>query len=211
MIQTAMILIASLLGSIPTALLLSHWKTGGDIRRQGDGNMGAQNTAHVLGQKYGILVALIDASKAALAVLLARGLGLTLGWQMIAGVAAILGHDFTVFAHFKGGQGTACTLGVYLVLFTLPAMVGMVVYGMLYALTHKHDIAAGVAGGLIFVQVLFMRLPWYMLVYVLMLFIFIPVKKAADAYRRKEITSHGDWHQDAMLKEKAQDVKHRAQ
>ena len=190
MIQTLMVIVAYLMGSIPTALILSRWKLGADIRRMGDGNMGAQNASHMLGKRYGILIGALDISKALLVVLFAKWVGLSLTWQMIVGAIAILGHDFPIFAGFKGGQGTATMMGVYLALFTLPALVGLVVYGLLYAITKKHTLSASIAGALILVELILLRQPGYILVYVLALFIFIPIKKAADSYRLKEIAAH---------------------
>ncbi len=186
----AVIILAYIMGSFPTALVLSKHLLGVDIRRAGDGNMGAQNAAHILGQRFGLLVGMIDIGKGALAVLLAKAMGLPVGWAMVTGVAAILGHDFPLFARFKGGQGTATTVGVYLVFFPLPVLVSLIVYGLLYAIMHKHTISAGVAGGLLLVQVILLRQPYYLIVYVIVLYICIPIKKFADSHRVKEIQAN---------------------
>ena len=93
------LVIAYLLGSIPTALILSKRIKRIDIRTVGDGNMGARNTFHEIGPKFGVLVAVIDFSKGALSVFLAYILGLNLGWQILTAVFSILGHEF---AHLKG-------------------------------------------------------------------------------------------------------------
>jgi len=179
-----------ILGSIPTALIVSRRLKGTDIRRVGDGNMGAQNVSHVVGTKYGILVGILDMGKGSLAILAGMALGLSTGWVMVCGVFSVLGHDFTIFARFKGGQGTATTVGTYLVLFPLPTLVSLVVYGLLYAIIKRHTLSASIAGGLLLLLLIFARQPWYNLVYVLALFIFIPIKKAADKYRLKEIAAH---------------------
>jgi glycerol-3-phosphate acyltransferase PlsY len=207
--QIVALVLAYLLGSIPTALILSRQKKGADIRRMGDGNMGAQNVSHMFGKRFGILVGALDIGKSALAVLLAMGLGLSLGWQMVIGAIAILGHDFPIFAGFKVGQGTAAMLGVYLVLFPLQALVALVVYGLLFAITKKHTLSASIAGALILVELVFNRQPWYVLVYVLALFIFIPIKKAADSYRVRAIAAQQGLHKAEMLKQKAQVLKHK--
>ncbi len=186
----AVIILAYIMGSFPTALVLSKRLLGVDIRRAGDGNMGAQNASHILGQRFGLLVGMIDIGKGALAVLLAKAMGLPIAWTMVTGVAAILGHDFPLFARFKGGQGTATTVGVYLVFFPLPVLVSLIVYGLLYAIMHKHTISAGVAGGLLLVQVILLRQPYYLIVYVIVLYICIPIKKFADSHRVKEIQAN---------------------
>jgi glycerol-3-phosphate acyltransferase PlsY len=179
-----------ILGSIPTALIVSRRLKGADIRRVGDGNMGAQNVSHVVGTKYGILVGILDMGKGSLAILAGMALGLSTGWVMVCGIFAVLGHDFTIFARFKGGQGTATTVGTYLVLFPLQTMVSLVVYGLLYAIIKRHTLSASIAGGFLLLLLIFVRKPWYMLVYVLALFIFIPIKKAADSRRIREIAAH---------------------
>jgi glycerol-3-phosphate acyltransferase PlsY len=179
-----------IVGSIPTALIVSRRLKGMDIRRAGDGNMGAQNVSHVVGTKYGILVGILDMGKGSLAILAGMALGLSTGWVMVCGIFSVLGHDFTIFAKFKGGQGTATTVGTYLVLFPLPTLVSLVVYGLLYAIIKRHTLSASIAGGLLLLLLIFARQPWYNLVYVLALFIFIPIKKAADSRRIREIAAH---------------------
>jgi glycerol-3-phosphate acyltransferase PlsY len=94
------------LGSIPTAVLAGQ-RAGIDIRDVGDGNMGARNVARSLGARPAIIVALVDVFKGAVAVLIARALGVSEDWVHVAAWAAVLGHDFPVFAGFQGGQGLA--------------------------------------------------------------------------------------------------------
>jgi hypothetical protein len=106
-IAILVIIFSYLLGSIPSAVIVSRLTRGVDIRTLGDGNMGARNTYRTFGLAAGLAVALADGCKGALSVLLARWLGLPAAWQTAAAVAAVLGHDFPVFAHFRGGQGLA--------------------------------------------------------------------------------------------------------
>lgn len=183
MLQVLTIIVAYLLGSIPTALIVSKWRRGVDIRTVGNGNMGAHNTARVIGFKAGLIVALVDMLKGSLAVLLARALGLGIGWQMAVGVFAVAGHDFPVFARFKGGQGTATTLGVFLVLFPIPSLLAMFVMLFLYLITRRYNLAAPVGGGMLLMAAWQMRQPWYTLVYMLVLYLCIPLKKWADSHR----------------------------
>ena len=140
---------AYLLGSMPTAVIVSKRFKGVDIRTIGDGNMGARNTYHSIGPKFGLMVAVIDFFKGALPVLLAYLLGLELGWQFLAGAIAILGHDFPVFAGFRGGQGTASTFGTMGALFPLPTLAGLVFYGGLYLITRKSNLSCAIGGAVI--------------------------------------------------------------
>jgi glycerol-3-phosphate acyltransferase PlsY len=125
-----------LLGSVPTGYLVAKAR-GVDIRQVGSGNIGATNALRVLGKPLGILVLLVDALKGALACgglpRLAAVWGATVpaadpsGLAITAGVAAILGHNYTCWLGFRGGKGIATSAGVLLVL--MPWVV-LVVFGV---------------------------------------------------------------------------------
>jgi glycerol-3-phosphate acyltransferase PlsY len=186
-IKIASVLVfAYLLGSLPTALMVSRRFKHVDIRTIGDGNMGARNTFHTIGPRFGFLVAVIDFAKGALPVLLAYLLGLELGWQFLAGALAILGHDFPVFAGFRGGQGTASTFGTMSVLFPLPTLAGLVFYGGLYLITRKSNLSCSV-GGAVIAAILAVSQQWLLLAYAVAVFVFIPAKLFMDSPRRKAI------------------------
>ena len=146
---TTLLIFAYLLGSIPTALIVAKRIKKVDIRCVGDGNMGAHNTFHQIGPKFGVLVAVIDLAKGALPILLAHILGLSTGWQILIAVSAILGHDFPLFANFKGGQGTATSVGTMLVLFPLPTLIGFGVYSLSFLIIKNSNIGRGIGGGTI--------------------------------------------------------------
>ena len=126
---------AYLLGSIPTGFLVAKIK-GIDIRSVGSGNIGATNAMRVLGKPAGIFVLLMDAAKGFLAVYLAIMMARRFYWndpelqtlQVIAGVGAVLGHNYTCWLKFKGGKGIATTAGVYLALAPWPLLVAFVVF-----------------------------------------------------------------------------------
>jgi glycerol-3-phosphate acyltransferase PlsY len=182
----SVLVFAYLLGSMPTALLVSKRFKGVDIRSVGDGNMGARNTYHSIGPRFGLMVAVIDFFKGALPVLLAYLLGLELGWQFLAGALAILGHDFPLFAGFRGGQGTASTLGTMAVLFPLPTLAGLVFYGGLYLITKSSNLSCAI-GGAVIASILAVSQQWLLLVYAVAVFVFIPVKLFLDSPRRRAI------------------------
>lgn len=119
--ELLLIAIAYLIGSIPTALLISKRFFGIDIREYGSGNMGATNTFRVLGSKYGTIVMIIDILKGMLAVGLFNLLPYYIHneWDrtnlMVGlGLASVLGHIFPIFAQFKGGKGVATLFGMIL-------------------------------------------------------------------------------------------------
>jgi glycerol-3-phosphate acyltransferase PlsY len=181
---------AYLIGSFPTALLYSRLRGRADIRALGDGNMGARNTRRHFGMRAGVLVAVVDILKGLLAVMLADLAGLPLGGQMLAGAAAILGHDFPLFAGFKGGQGFAATTGVFLYLFPLPALLGLAIYFTVYALTRSSDLGAGLAMGQLFLYEIFTGAPLLTLVYIVGVLLFVPLKKWLDSPRRRELAEN---------------------
>jgi len=104
-----------LLGSVPTGLLLAKAIGGVDIRTAGSGNIGATNVYRTLGRKIGIMTLLGDCLKGLIPVLAAQYLfDLPVIWIACVGLAAFLGHVYTVFLGFKGGKGVATALGVFL-------------------------------------------------------------------------------------------------
>jgi len=145
---------AYLLGSIPTGFLVAKAK-GIDIRKTGSCNIGATNAMRVLGKPAGIFVLLADAAKGFgavwLAALLLKQLNANADVEtarIIAGIFAVLGHNYTCWLKFKGGKGIATTAGVYLALAPWAVLVGLVVFILAVLLTKYvsvGSIAAAVA------------------------------------------------------------------
>lgn len=181
------VLAAYLIGSFPAALVYSRLREHADIRVLGDGNMGARNTKRQFGMRAGVLVAVVDIVKGLLAVLLADTAGLPMGGQMLAGAAAILGHDFPLYARFKGGQGFATTTGVFLYLFPLPGLIGVVIYFTVYLFTRSSDLAAGLGMGQLFLHMIFTGATLLTLVFIVGVLLFIPLKKWMDHPRRRAL------------------------
>ena len=98
-----------LLGSIPFGLLLTKLAGVGDIRSIGSGNIGATNVLRTGRKDLALATLLLDGGKGAVAVLIARYFSEDL--TVIAGAAAIVGHQFPVWLKFKGGKGVATKLG----------------------------------------------------------------------------------------------------
>jgi glycerol-3-phosphate acyltransferase PlsY len=123
MSEALALILAYLLGSIPTAYLIARRYTGKDIRRLGGGNIGGLNTFREIGRSAGLLVGLADAAKGAAAVAIAWGpLGLESAWVMAAGLMTVVGHNWMVWLRFSGGKGMAAAIGGLLVI--------MPVYGL---------------------------------------------------------------------------------
>lgn len=119
--EVFLILVAYLIGSIPTAVWTSKYFFGIDIRDYGSGNAGATNTYRVLGARWGTFVMIVDLLKAFIAVKLAFLLTYTeqsefylVNMQLGLGLAAVLGHIFPAWAQFRGGKGVATLFGMVL-------------------------------------------------------------------------------------------------
>lgn len=112
--------VAFLLGSIPSGVVLSRALMGRDVREIGSGNFGAANVARAGGFRLGIAVALIDILKGVIPVAIGLAAGLDHTGLAVVALLAVIGHDFSIFLRLKGGKGVATTLGVALVL--MPAV-----------------------------------------------------------------------------------------
>lgn len=111
------IIIGYLLGSIPTAYLITKYYRGVDIRDVDIGNVGGGSVLRQVGIWQGSFVLAVDMAKGAAAVMIAQYVfGLDYLWVLGVGLAAILGHIFPVFIGFKGGQGVATIIGIYFVI-----------------------------------------------------------------------------------------------
>lgn len=117
------VLISYLLGSVNFSVVLAKSLKGIDIRQHGSGNAGATNTLRVLGKGPAILVLLLDVLKGIAAIWLGRLLGTGSEWiPALCGIAAIMGHNWPIYFHFRGGKGIATTIGVMATLAFLPAL-----------------------------------------------------------------------------------------
>ena len=157
------IVIAYMIGSIPTALIISRRFFGIDIREYGSGNMGATNTFRVLGSKYGTIVMVCDILKGMAAVALYnflpyylhQGSGLERTNFMIGlGLSAVLGHVFPIWADFKGGKGVATLFGMILAIQPIVAGSCVAVFLIVLYLTRFVSLSSILAGLMLPISVL---------------------------------------------------------
>jgi len=132
----AIVIIAYLLGSIPFGLIIGKLRGGIDVRKYGSGKTGATNVMRATGTRFGVLTLVLDVAKAAGAVMLAKAIvgggvlpigSLFLHWQaaqVMAGLAAVAGHNWPVFAKFKGGRGVTAYFGTLFAIFPPAAILG---------------------------------------------------------------------------------------
>ncbi len=161
-------LVAFLLGSIPFGLLIAKAR-GVDIRQHGSGNIGATNVLRVLGKKYGIACLVLDILKGFVPTLLAinlirftgqpTGMGIPalMAWayqfpaesqftaqllQVVAGLFAILGHNYSPWVGFKGGKGIATSAGVVIALMPAAIVLLVAIWGLVFLTTRYVSVAS---------------------------------------------------------------------
>jgi glycerol-3-phosphate acyltransferase PlsY len=145
-IASLFVLVAYLLGSIPTGYLAGRYLGGIDIREYGSGSTGATNVLRTIGKKAAIATLAIDLLKGALALLLVNffyafvpGEILPTSWQSwlitATALAAVLGHSNSIWLNFTGGKSVATSLGVLLVMNPILALGALVTFGMVLAIS----------------------------------------------------------------------------
>src|SRR4051812_14176845 len=136
-----LLILAYLIGSVPTAVWVSKWVYGIDIREHGSGNAGATNAFRILGTKAGSSVMLVDMMKGFIAVKLS--IFSVYGWrtepfvnlQIFLGLSAVLGHIFPIWADFRGGKGIATLFGMILSIQPIVAVSLVVVFMLMLFIT----------------------------------------------------------------------------
>jgi len=151
--EVLLIITAYLIGSIPTALIISKSFFDVDIREYGSGNMGATNTFRVLGSKFGTIVMVGDMLKGILAVALYNLLPYYLTNEldrtnlMIGlGLAAVIGHIYPIWAQFRGGKGVATLFGMLLAMQPVVAVSCVGVFLLVLFLTRYVSLSSILAG-----------------------------------------------------------------
>jgi glycerol-3-phosphate acyltransferase PlsY len=143
--EVMLVAAAYLVGSVPTGLLIVRWLTGGDVRQQGSGNIGATNVLRAAGWHVGAAVTLIDMGKGALPVWLMGRVNPESAWIAAAMLAAVLGHCFPVWLAFRGGKGVATGFGAFLVIAPLSALAAFAVWLVVLAIGRWVALASMVA------------------------------------------------------------------
>lgn len=147
------LLLAYLLGSVPSAVWIGKIFYRTDVREHGSGNAGATNTFRVLGKKAGIPVLFLDILKGWLAVNMAAFLTEApvhsqdfVNIQLVLGVAAVTGHIFPVFAGFRGGKGIATLFGVVLAIHPLACLAAVGIFMLVFLVSNYVSLGSISAG-----------------------------------------------------------------
>lgn len=160
--EIMLVIIAYLLGSIPTSVWVSKAIFGIDIRDYGSGNPGATNTFRVLGSKWGALVMTADITKGVIATSLYVFIPFYLqdelartNFMIVLGMAAVVGHVFPIWADFKGGKGVATILGMALAIQPIVALICIIVFLITLFTTRFVSLSSMLAGVAFMVLILF--------------------------------------------------------
>lgn len=143
MVEAVVLILSYLIGSVPTAYLVTKWLTGKDPREEGSRNVGGLNTYRIvskergkaLGLLAGAFVAVVDALKAVIAYLLATVYAPTTAF--LAPMFAIFGHNYPVWLKFRGGRGIAALLGFFLFTNPVTFVLFLVLQGIVVAFTKR--------------------------------------------------------------------------
>lgn len=193
--------IAYLIGSIPTAYIVTRFKTGEDIRTIGGGNVGANNVYREVGHAWGIGVGVFDVLKGAGAVFITLlmlfghyeiGIGMRYAFVFGAGVAVVAGHIWPVFLKFRGGNGLATTIGVVFIVMPNEALMALAVAILIVVLTNNPILAANLSLLLVVpVSAIFFGKTWIYFVFIGILLVmlvlnFLPTLRKAWVERGRE-------------------------
>jgi len=142
------VVVAYLVGGIPFGYLLVRWKTGGDVREKGSGNIGATNVLRTTGRAIAVATLVLDIAKGVFAVWLADRLsGGSPLWMSLAALAVMAGHAFPIFLKFQGGKAVASFIGAFLYLTPIPMLAALLVFIIVVAATRQISMGSIVAAG----------------------------------------------------------------
>ncbi len=160
--EPILVLIAYLIGSIPTSVWISKAIFNIDIRDYGSGNPGATNTFRVLGSKWGSIVMIVDVTKGIIATSLYITMPYYLtdelartNFMIVLGLASVIGHIFPIWAGFRGGKGVATILGMALAIQPIVALICLLVFLFTLITTRFVSLSSLIAGVAFMVLILF--------------------------------------------------------
>jgi len=150
--------IALLLGATPSAFIVAKIAGKIDIRDEPDGKISAAAVYRRVGLLPFIIVVVMDIGKAALAVLIARWLNAGPLLIMLAGIAAVISHQWSFFLRFQGGRGATVMGGVLVCICTVPTLIGAAVAGLLALIIKNTSSSFGI--GLFSLSAILFALQW---------------------------------------------------
>lgn len=169
MIIALLILIAYIIGSIPTGYLLVKWKFNKDVRDFGSGNIGSTNVGRVAGKKYQAITTILDMLKGFIPVMIADYFCRhnyinfpTPPLLIIIAFATIIGHNYTIFLKFKGGKGVSTTIGSFAYIVPIPMAIVAVLFFLIKLKTNVVSIRVLICALVLFLSTcLLSNVIWY--------------------------------------------------
>ncbi|HHV35659.1 MAG TPA: glycerol-3-phosphate 1-O-acyltransferase PlsY [Syntrophomonadaceae bacterium] len=153
-----MVFICYLIGSIPCGYMIGR-RNRVDLRRHGSGNIGATNAFRILGPEVGLLVLLCDVAKGFIPVLIVNNI-FGPSWGVGAGLAAIVGHNWSVFLGFRGGRGVATGAGVLIALMPGVVLIAFVVWVLVVLVSGYVSLGSIIGAVAVPIIALILRVPW---------------------------------------------------
>ncbi|SRR5579875_3104832 len=197
-LSIAFIIFAYLIGSIPFSHLITRWRTGQSIYDVGEGNVGARNVWYVVGRGWGLLAGALDMLKGLSIITIASLLALPPLAVFLAGIAVMLGHQFPIYLHWRGGKGLATGGGVMLGLSPLSTLLGGAI--MLVALAVIRDFNISLVPtviSVILLPILFHR-PLWVAACGVVLAVLAGIKKLIDREHETEVWAVHPWQGNAV-------------
>ena len=185
LVEIVLLLIASyLIGSIPFALLVGKIFFNKDLRKHGSGNLGASNAFRILGKKAGIVILTLDIVKGAIPVILGSWLAPEYFHIFIFGLAAAVGHVFSIFIKFQGGKAVATSGGAVLGFNPLLFLILLSTFLIMLKLTKYVSVASSVAAVMFVISSLFLQ-DWFMIILSIIVAILVITKHISNFKRIK--------------------------
>lgn len=186
MVYALILAISYVIGSIPSGLIIGKWFYGTDIRQHGSGNLGGTNTFRTLGVKAGIIVTLMDILKGTLAIFIPLFFGSDLH-PLLAGITAVIGHMFPLFAGFRGGKAVATSAGMLLGYEPILFILLLIVFFISLKWSKYVSLSSMIAALFAFIYTLFTG-DWPLVAIVAALAFFVIFRHRANIKRIKEKT-----------------------
>ncbi|NLJ80428.1 MAG: glycerol-3-phosphate 1-O-acyltransferase PlsY [Firmicutes bacterium] len=149
-----------LVGSIPFGLLFGRWWAQIDVRQHGSGNIGMTNVLRAAGYLPAFFTLVCDVGKGVLAVLLAKTVSADPFFWLLAGIAAVMAHNWPLFLKFKGGKGVAAMAGVLLTVRPIVALILAIIWFLVVFIYRYISLASIVVVAIFPFLLLFFRVQW---------------------------------------------------
>lgn len=174
------VLVAYIVGSIPSGLIIGKGLFGKDLREYGSKNIGSTNAYRVLGIKGALLVFTADTLKGAIGVMLFKPDPM---WMVIGGIMAMIGHNWSLFLKFKGGKGVATGLGLLIVLVPKISLIIIAIWVVIVLLTKYVSLGSMIAACSVPVLMYYFNQPIPFLVFGLVSALFVLIRHKANIKR----------------------------